>query len=102
MDGSSASDAALSAYFSLPISSLSGLRCMPFYAMPVAASGVRQNQRFTSADDKDPPVDIQSLLPNGLGEDPRQWNKDEVMQWLDWMTEQLSLPASDPEHFHMN
>ncbi|XP_076310602.1 transcription factor ETV7-like isoform X2 [Tachypleus tridentatus] len=70
MDGSSASDAsaaALSAYFSLPISSLSGLRCMPFCAMPVAASGVRQNQRIFSVDDKDPPVDMQSLLPNGLG-----------------------------------
>ncbi|XP_013785074.1 ets DNA-binding protein pokkuri-like [Limulus polyphemus] len=105
MEGSPASDAAaaaLSTYLSLPISSLSGLPYMPFYAMPVAASGARLNQGLNIEDDNELPIDVQSLLPDALGEDPRQWNREELSQWLEFMTEQLSLPGVDPENFHMN
>ncbi|XP_077560138.1 ETS variant transcription factor anterior open isoform X3 [Haemaphysalis longicornis] len=43
-----------------------------------------------------------TLLPTGLGNDPRQWSKHNVSMWLEWCTEQFSLVPTDSENFHMN
>lgn len=43
-----------------------------------------------------------TLLPTGLGSDPRQWSKHNVSMWLEWCTEQFSLVPTDAESFHMN
>ncbi|CAN7986518.1 unnamed protein product [Ixodes hexagonus] len=43
-----------------------------------------------------------TLLPTGLGNDPRQWSKHNVAMWLEWCTEQFSLLPTDADNFHMN
>lgn len=43
-----------------------------------------------------------TLLPTGLGNDPRQWSKHNVSMWLEWCTEQFSLVPTDADNFHMN
>ncbi len=45
---------------------------------------------------------FKSQLPGGLGHDPRQWNRDDVMIFLRYCEREFDLDKIDMEKFQMN
>lgn len=79
------------AYLTLP-----GWRCVPVYAMPFSPT-----DRFGDGTSNSY-LDASTLLPSSIPNDPRQWSRQNVYNWLEWCVDQLSLPSVDTEQFHMN
>ena len=45
---------------------------------------------------------LKSQLPGGLGHDPRQWNRDDVMMFLRYCEREFDLDKIDMDKFQMN
>ncbi|CAG9822751.1 unnamed protein product [Phaedon cochleariae] len=61
---------------------------------------------FSSMAHQNPPssplLDYKSQLPNSLPSDPRVWNRDDVMMFLQWSEREYDLQPIDQDMFQMN